>query len=99
MARFRQPSKEEVYERRHALADRAAAGELKLPGAIREMRLALGLSQQTFAELFRMTRRQVAEIERGEANPTIETLDRIGRAFGFSVGFVPTRERAPKLRD
>jgi transcriptional regulator with XRE-family HTH domain len=38
--------------------------------------------------MLRMTVRQWAEIERGEANPTMETLERIGRAYGFQVGFV-----------
>jgi putative transcriptional regulator len=49
----------------------------------------LGRSQPEFAKLFKLTTRQVADIERGEANPTSETLQKIGRAFGFQVGFVP----------
>ncbi|MGV7215770.1 helix-turn-helix domain-containing protein [Bradyrhizobium sp. UFLA05-112] len=53
------------------------------------MRHALGLSQPEFAKLFKLTTRQVAEIERGVANPTSETLQKIGRAFGFQIGFVP----------
>jgi ribosome-binding protein aMBF1 (putative translation factor) len=89
MARFRRPDKAEVRARRRALAERAAAEGLPLPGAVRDMRQALGLSQAEFADLLRMTRRQIAEIERGEANPTQETLARIGRLFGFRLAFVP----------
>jgi transcriptional regulator with XRE-family HTH domain len=29
----------------------------------------------------------LAEIELGRANPTVETLNKIGRAFGYEVGF------------
>lgn len=36
-----------------------------------------------------LTRRQVAEIETGAANTTLETLEKVGPLFGFSVGFVP----------
>lgn len=54
-----------------------------------EIRKSLGLTQAQFATLTGITKRQVAEIETGKANPTVETLQRIGSLFGFSVGFVP----------
>ncbi len=89
MARIRRPTKEEIRARRAAIAERASAGKLTLPSAFHDIRHALGLSQEEFAKLFRLTTRQVKEIERGSANPTTETLDRVGRAFGFSLAFVP----------
>lgn len=51
-----------------------------------------------------MTVRQWAEIERGDANPTMRTLERIGRAYGFQVGFVrrdagPAERPAPAAMD
>lgn len=49
----------------------------------------MGLTQEQFGKLFRLTRRQVSELETGAGNPTVETLNRIARAFGFTVGFVP----------
>lgn len=52
------------------------------------------MTQQEFAKTLALTRRQVAEIEAGTANPTLETLERIGRLFGFSIGFVPKVEAA-----
>lgn len=87
MARKR-PPREKIRERRHALSERAAAGQLRLPEGFRDMRTAIGLTQAEFARMLKMTVRQWAEIERGEANPTMETLERIGRAYGFQVGFV-----------
>lgn len=95
MPRWRKPTKEEIRDRRAAVAAKARAGELRLPHAVAEMRHALGLSQPEFAKLFKLTTRQVAEIERGAANPTSETLQKIGRAFGFQIGFVPITPSKP----
>lgn len=93
MARFRQPTKDEIRERRSALAEKARSGKLQLPHAVVEMRMALGLSQERFAGILKLTKRQISEIERGKANPTAATLGRIGRLFGFELGFV-TRQAA-----
>jgi transcriptional regulator with XRE-family HTH domain len=95
MPRWRKPTREEIRERRAAVAAKARSGALRLPHAVAEMRHALGLSQPEFAKLFKLTTRQVAEIERGDANPTSETLQKIGRAFGFQIGFVPVASSAP----
>lgn len=53
-----------------------------------DIRKSLGLSQKEFADLIGMTRRQIAEMETG-SNPTLDTMNRIGKLFGFTVGFVP----------
>lgn len=89
MARWKKPTKEEILENRRTLAERARTGNLRLPDAVVEIRRGLGLTQDEFAKMLSLTRRQVAEIEAGAANPTLETLMRIGRLFGFGVGFVP----------
>lgn len=89
MARWKKPAKEEILENRRTLAVRARNGDLKLPGAVAEIRKGFGMTQEEFAKTLTLTRRQVAEIEAGTANPTLETLGKIGRLFGFSVGFVP----------
>lgn len=81
----------------------AFRGELRFPGAIREIRLSLGLTQADFAQKFGLTRIQVISPESGKANPTLETLQKIARPFGFQVGFVPredaTRPPAELLAD
>lgn len=91
MARWKKPTKEEVLENRRTLAERASNGDLRLPDAVKEIRKGLGLTQEEFAKILSLTRRQIAEIEAGAANPTLETLTKIGRLFGFSVGFIPKR--------
>ena len=89
MARWKKPTKEEILENRRTLAERARTGDLRLPEAVVQIRKGLGLTQNEFAKTLSLTRRQVAEIEAGSANPTLETLVKIGRLFGFAVGFVP----------
>lgn len=89
MARWKKPTKEEILENRRTLAERARTGDLRLPGAVAEIRKGFGMTQEEFAKMLTLTRRQVAEIEAGAANPTLETLEKIGRVFGFGVGFVP----------
>jgi len=89
MPRWKKPSKSEVLSNRVTLADRARRADLRLPNAVADIRKGFGLTQQEFADLLLLTRRQIAEIETGKANPTLETLEKIGRLFGFVVGFVP----------
>ncbi|MBB4374122.1 transcriptional regulator with XRE-family HTH domain [Bradyrhizobium sp. cir1] len=89
MPRTRKPTREEIWERRAAINEKARGARLRLPEGIAEMRHALGLSQAEFAKIFSLTTRQVSEMERGNANPTAATLNRIGKVFGFQIGFVP----------
>lgn len=88
MARWKKPTKDEILENRRTLAERARTGDLKLPQAVADIRKGFGMTQEEFAKMLTLTRRQVAEIEAGSANPTLETLEKIGRLFGFRVGFV-----------
>ena len=89
MVRWKKPTKEEILENRRTLAERARTGDLRLPEAVGEIRKGLGLTQDEFAKTLSLTRRQVSEIEARTANPTLEALGKIGRLFGFAVGFVP----------
>jgi len=91
MARWKKPTKDEVLENRRTLAERARTGDLRLPEAVADIRKGFGMTQEEFARTLTLTRRQVAEIEAGTANPTLETLEKIGRLFGFGIGFVPRK--------
>ncbi|MCK8785776.1 helix-turn-helix transcriptional regulator [Roseomonas sp. NAR14] len=79
---------------RHQLHDAVVAGGLPWSEAVRRMRSALGMTQEQFARAFRITKRQVAELEAGTANPTVATLGRLGRPFGFRVGFIHPGDEA-----
>ncbi|WP_455273700.1 helix-turn-helix transcriptional regulator [Rhizobium herbae] len=89
MARWKKPTRDEILENRRTLAERARTGDLRLPEAVADIRKGFGMTQEEFAKTLALTRRQVAEIEAGTANPTLETMEKIGKLFGFSVGFVP----------
>ena len=56
-----------------------------LGSAVRVRRRALGLSQEEFAEKVDCHRNFVGRIERGEQNPTVDTLVRIARALKCKV--------------
>jgi DNA-binding XRE family transcriptional regulator len=81
--------KDVIKQRRAEIARKAREGELKFPGSLREMRQALGMTQAQFAKHFGLTRIQVSDLENGKSNPTLETLNKIGRPFGFEVGLIP----------
>ena len=52
---------------------------------IRSCRLRLGLSQEKLAEAAGFHPTYVGQLERGEKNMTIDSLDRICRALGVSI--------------
>jgi transcriptional regulator with XRE-family HTH domain len=81
-------SAEERRAAKVALYDDLEAGRLTIAESVREMRRVTGMTQKEFAErVAGLSTSALAQIERGEGNPTIATLDEIGRAFGLEVGF------------
>jgi len=74
------------------LVNAIANNELTLGEAVRRMRKISGMNQKAYAErIVGIAPRILAAIERDEGNPTIDTVNKIGRPFGYSVGFVPKR--------
>lgn len=98
MARWKKPTKEEIRELRQILAERSRNGALRYPGAIVEIRKSFGMTQEEFAKTVSLTRRQIAEMEAGTANPTLDTMEKVARLFGFTVGFVPRAAREDEPR-
>ena len=71
------------------LQDAIARGEISIGEAVRSMRKIIGMSQKDYARrIVGISPRVLAEIERDVANPTVETLNKIGRPFGYQIGFV-----------
>ncbi|WP_318267004.1 helix-turn-helix transcriptional regulator [Sinorhizobium sp. GW3] len=62
----------------------------------RDLRRGIGLSQQEFAKIVGLTRRQIAEIEVGGANPRLETLEKVGRG-AWSLASWRSQSRTPSL--
>ncbi len=88
MPRRKLPTSEQIRELRSKLHEDVERGGLPVAETIRRMREAMGLTQQRFGEVFKLTERQVWELENGKGNPTTETLTRLGKPFGFRPGFV-----------
>jgi DNA-binding XRE family transcriptional regulator len=91
MPRRKLPTSEQIRDLRSKLHEDVERGGLSVADTVRRMREAMGLTQQRFGEVFKLTERQVWELENGKANPTIETLTRLGKPFGFRPGFVLPR--------
>jgi putative transcriptional regulator len=92
MPRRKLPTSEQVRELRSILHEDVERGGLPVAETVRRMREAMGLTQQRFGEVFKLTERQVWEFENGKANPTTETLTRLGKPFDFRPGFVRLRQ-------
>ncbi len=70
-------------------------GDISLGQAAQRMRKITGMSQKAYAErIVSIAPRILAQIELDKGNPTVETLNKIGRPFGYTVGFVPQRRRS-----
>lgn len=83
---------ENTTELKEQLKADIEAGNLALGEAIKRMRKIVGMNQKDYAsKVIGISPRILMDIERGRGNPTIETLNKIGRPFGFEVGFVPKR--------
>lgn len=52
---------------------------------IKELRNALGYSQETLAYSIEMSRTNLAEVEIGKRNISIENIDRIAQGLGVSL--------------
>lgn len=53
---------------------------------MRELRLARGLTQEALAEQSGLSYKFVGEVERGGANPTLDTIESLASALGVGPG-------------
>ncbi len=95
MGRMRKLSEAERAAERTSLFEAASTGTLSIAEAVRRMRRVTGLTQAAFARrVAGISPGALAQIERGHGNPTVQTLNRIGAAFGLEVGLIRRRSRA-----
>ena len=89
MDKRRKPVDTELLRlRRNELYAAIDRGEIPLREAVRRMRSLSGLTQLEFAEHRGVSVKVIKEIERGVANPTVNTLNQIGSIFGLEVTYV-----------
>lgn len=55
--------------------------------ALREARIAAGITQQQVAKVMKTTQSTISALEKVQRNPTIETLMEYSRAIGYRVKF------------
>ena len=66
-----------IYDVLSSMKKAATKERAQLGAAIRKRRLSLGLSQEEFAEKIDCHRNFIGRLERGEQNPTVDTLVRL----------------------
>jgi DNA-binding XRE family transcriptional regulator len=64
---------------------------IRLGAALQKHRLQRGLTQAELAEFADLSLKHVGEIERGEANTTLEVLERLAAAVGWNLMDGPRR--------
>ena len=62
-----------------------------LGAAVEQLRKEAGLTQEQFADLAATTFTRVGALERGQANPTFMTLQRIAKALDVEPSFLLSR--------
>lgn len=67
------------------LYDALDRNRLSLQEASRRMRRILGMSQPAYAKLIGISAQGLMDFERGKGNPTLKTLEAIGRPFGLQI--------------
>ena len=84
------PAKRSSATTKRELIRAIETNQLSVGEAVRGMRKIAGMSQKDYAQrIVGIATRILAEIELDQGNPTLETLNKIGRPFGYEVGFVP----------
>ena len=74
-----------IYDGLASMKRRIAKHRIELGQAIRRRREALEMTQEQFAEVVDCHRNFVGRVERGEQNPTVDTLVRIAKALDCTV--------------
>lgn len=80
-------------QQRAELEAQVLAGEFSIGEAIRALRKQTGLTQAEFGKRFDVFERVQLNIENDNANPTVETLNKILQPFGLCVGIVKRRDK------
>ena len=81
-------SRDEVEALRRELAALVPQAHADIPQLMRTMRLITRKSQAEYAQLCGVAHRVLADVESGKGSPTVESLEKLVRPFGYRVGIV-----------
>lgn len=68
-------------------------GELSIPEALKKMQRISLLTQAEFASHRGISLAALRQIQAGNGNPSVDTLNKIADIFGLEVGFVKKRKK------
>ncbi len=86
---MKRPSHEKIEEMRKDLFARVDAGTITIADASRLMRKILGMNRREYAEnILKISHDALQAVETGKGNPTLKTLQAVGKPFGLKVAFV-----------
>jgi transcriptional regulator with XRE-family HTH domain len=91
------PAREKQETLRRTFYERFDQGNMIISEAVKAMREVTGLTQAEFAAHRGVSRRVIQDIERGTGNPTVDSLNSIGKLFALKVGFVRIRRPDPEV--
>ncbi len=74
-----------IYDVLSSMKGKVTKERERLGEAIKQRRIVLGLSQEEFAEKIDCHRNFIGRIERGEQNPTVDTLVRLAKGLRCKV--------------
>lgn len=72
----------------------AARARFKIGARVLQERLAAGLTQQQLASASGIAQADISRIERGQSNPTAETLAALAGPLGVTLELVPASDAA-----
>ncbi len=75
------------FEYRKRIYDQLESGEIDFRRAVAGLRKSMGLAQADFAKKIGIAPRVLIDFERGQGNPTLSTLQKIGAPLGFEITF------------
>lgn len=81
-------SRDEVETLRKELMSCVPQASSDIPQLMRTMRLITRKSQIEYAKWCTVAPRVLADIEAGKGSPTVETLEKLLRPFGYRIGIV-----------
>ncbi len=86
---------ETVYEDGQTVRRESPSTGRASSSAVASARAEAGISQKELAELSGMDQSDISKIERGVANPSVDTLDRIAKALGgrLSISILMSQKR------
>lgn len=89
--------KMQSLEARMKFYDQITQNELSLAETVKAMRAIADMTQPEYAKFVGVAPRIIIDIERGVANPTLETLRKIGKPFALEIFYFRAKKESKNL--